>query len=186
MNQERVKGFPDVMVAPSMTDGLVYFAQISGLGGMKPNTIVLGWPRGWRQGERGEKKMRFWLDTVRNITTAKQHALLVPKSFESWPDSTDKLGGTIDIWWIVHDGGLLMLIPFLLRQHRTWKNSKLRIFTVARKYSMYSERSVGFLFVICSRYVARCSSLHFSYRTATQHSTNVLEQEQFITITWHT
>lgn len=40
--------------------------------------------------------------------------------------------GTIDVWWIVHDGGLLMLLPFLLRQHRTWKNCKLRIFTVAQ------------------------------------------------------
>ena len=26
--------------------------------------------------------------------------------------------GNIDIWWIVHDGGLLMLLPFLLKQHR--------------------------------------------------------------------
>ena len=34
--------------------------------------------------------------------------------------------------WIVHDGGLLMLLPFLLKQHRTWKSCKLRIFTVAQ------------------------------------------------------
>jgi potassium/chloride transporter 4/5/6 len=40
--------------------------------------------------------------------------------------------GTIDVWWIVHDGGLLMLLPFLLKQHRTWKNCKLRIFSVAQ------------------------------------------------------
>lgn len=44
----------------------------------------------------------------------------------------DRLGGNIDVWWIVHDGGLLMLIPFLLRQHKTWKNCSLRIFTVAQ------------------------------------------------------
>ncbi|KAG8179642.1 hypothetical protein JTE90_007371 [Oedothorax gibbosus] len=31
-----------------------------------------------------------------------------------------------------HDGGLLMLLPFLLKQHKTWKNCKLRIFTVAQ------------------------------------------------------
>ncbi|KAI1281976.1 Solute carrier family 12 member 6 [Halotydeus destructor] len=132
MNQERVKGFPDVLVSPSLSDGLCYFSQVSGLGGMKPNTVVMGWPKRWRATDSGEKKMKFFLDTLRNITASRQHALLVPKNFESWPDSTDKLGGTIDIWWIVHDGGLLMLIPFLLRQHRTWKNSKLRIFTVAQ------------------------------------------------------
>lgn len=43
-----------------------------------------------------------------------------------------QIKGNIDIWWIVHDGGLLMLLPFLLKQHRTWKNCKLRIFTVAQ------------------------------------------------------
>lgn len=43
-----------------------------------------------------------------------------------------QVAGHIDIWWIVHDGGILMLIPFLLKQHRTWKNCKLRIFTVAQ------------------------------------------------------
>lgn len=43
-----------------------------------------------------------------------------------------KVVGNIDVWWIVHDGGLLMLLPFLLKQHRTWKNCKMRIFTVAQ------------------------------------------------------
>lgn len=28
--------------------------------------------------------------------------------------------------------GLLMLLPFLLKQHRTWKGCKMRIFTVAQ------------------------------------------------------
>lgn len=26
--------------------------------------------------------------------------------------------GSIDVWWIVHDGGMLMLLPFLLRHHK--------------------------------------------------------------------
>lgn len=43
-----------------------------------------------------------------------------------------QMAGHIDVWWIVHDGGLLMLLPFLLKQHRTWRNCKLRIFTVAQ------------------------------------------------------
>ena len=41
-------------------------------------------------------------------------------------------GGTIDVWWIVHDGGLLTLLPYLLQQHKVWKNCKTRIFTVAQ------------------------------------------------------
>ena len=103
--------------------------QTAGLGGMKPNTIVLGWPNSWRKKE--EDSWRVFVDTIRNTAAAKM-ALLVPKGIRRFPDSGDKVKGNIDIWWIVHDGGLLMLLPFLLKQHRTWKNCKLRIFSVAQ------------------------------------------------------
>lgn len=42
------------------------------------------------------------------------------------------MSGTLDVWWVVHDGGMLMLLPFLLQQHKTWRHAKLRIFTVAQ------------------------------------------------------
>jgi len=96
---------------------------------MKPNTIILGWPNAWRK--REEESWRVFVDTIRNTAAAKM-ALLVPKGVQRYPDSGDKVRGNIDIWWIVHDGGLLMLLPFLLKQHRTWKNCKLRIFSVAQ------------------------------------------------------
>ena len=43
-----------------------------------------------------------------------------------------QLTGTLDVWWVVHDGGMLMLLPFLLQQHKVWRATKLRIFTVAQ------------------------------------------------------
>jgi len=70
-------------------------------------------------------------DAIKNIN-AGQMALLAVKGINQFPDTSEKLSGTIDIWWIVHDGGMLMLLPFLLKQHRTFKNCRLRIFTVAR------------------------------------------------------
>ncbi|XP_077296513.1 solute carrier family 12 member kcc isoform X2 [Arctopsyche grandis] len=130
MDEERVKGFVDILVSRNITDGLSHLVQTTGLGGMKPNTVILGWPYGWRQSE-DEKTWRVFLQTVRHVTAARM-ALLVPKGINFFPDSTEKVVGNIDVWWIVHDGGLLMLLPFLLKQHRTWKNCKMRIFTVAQ------------------------------------------------------
>ncbi|XP_063928306.1 solute carrier family 12 member 4 isoform X3 [Zophobas morio] len=130
MDEERVKGFVDILVARNITEGLSNLVQTAGLGGMKPNTVILGWPYGWRQSE-DDRTWQVFLQTVRNVTSARM-ALLVPKGINFFPDSTDKVFGNIDIWWIVHDGGLLMLLPFLLKQHRTWKNCKMRIFTVAQ------------------------------------------------------
>lgn len=57
-------------------------------------------------------------ETIRETTAAHQ-ALLVAKNVDSFPTNQDRLGeGTIDVWWVVHDGGMLMLLPFLLRQHK--------------------------------------------------------------------
>lgn len=103
--------------------------QSAGLGGLKPNTVVVGWPYHWR--DNGDESVKQFLRTIREVATCKM-ALLVPKGINFFPDSTEKVTGFIDVWWIVHDGGLLMLLPFLLKQHRTWKNCKLRIFTVAQ------------------------------------------------------
>ncbi|KAL0279315.1 UNVERIFIED_CONTAM: hypothetical protein PYX00_000904 [Menopon gallinae] len=130
MDEERVKGFADVVMARSIPDALSHLVQTTGLGGMKPNTVILGWPYGWRQSE-DDRTWQVFLNTARTVAAAKM-ALLVPKGINFFPDSTEKISGNIDMWWIVHDGGLLMLLPFLLKQHRTWKNCKMRIFTVAQ------------------------------------------------------
>ncbi|XP_030748646.1 solute carrier family 12 member 6 isoform X3 [Sitophilus oryzae] len=128
MQEERVKGFAEILMAKQVSEGLCNLIQTVGLGGLKPNTVILSWPYGWREDADEEQCFE---QTVRTLTAAKM-ALLIPRGIDFYPDNTQKINGNIDIWWIVHDGGLLMLIPFLLKQHRTWKNCKLRIFTVAQ------------------------------------------------------
>lgn len=52
-------------------------------------------------------------------TTAGSLALIVPKNISAYPSNGERFTeGHIDVWWIVHDGGMLMLLPFLLRQHK--------------------------------------------------------------------
>ena len=91
---------------------------------------MMAWPQKWRHSTSRDKHNRF-LSVVRSVTAANK-ALIVAKGLNQWPDSGDRLGGNIDIWWIVHDGGLLILLAYVLSQHRTWKNCKLRVFTVAQ------------------------------------------------------
>ncbi|XP_073813225.1 solute carrier family 12 member kcc isoform X9 [Musca autumnalis] len=129
MDDEKVKGFCDVLVAKEIGEGISSVVQTIGLGGMKPNTVIVGWPYSWRKD--GVQSWKIFIQTVRTVAACHM-ALLVPKGINFFPESNHKIGGNIDIWWIVHDGGLLMLLPFLLKQHRTWRNCKLRIFTVAQ------------------------------------------------------
>lgn len=166
MDKERVKGFCQCIVAQKPREGISHMIQSSGLGGMRHNTVVMGWPHAWRQSEDPQSWKTFISeskrienisehpklltelnvvdemlralhdlssqgnrltapplfppDTVR-VTTAAHLALLVPKNISLFPTNSEPYtDGYIDIWWIVHDGGMLMLLPFLLRQHKVF------------------------------------------------------------------
>ncbi|XP_067434760.1 solute carrier family 12 member 7 isoform X3 [Thunnus thynnus] len=131
MSAERTKGFCHVVVSSNLRDGFSHLIQSAGLGGMKHNSVLMAWPGNWKQSNDPQSWKNF-IETIRETTAAHQ-ALLVAKNVDSFPTNQDRLGeGTIDVWWVVHDGGMLMLLPFLLRQHKVWRKCKMRIFTVAQ------------------------------------------------------
>uniref|UniRef100_A0A7N8XA96 Solute carrier family 12 member 5b n=1 Tax=Mastacembelus armatus TaxID=205130 RepID=A0A7N8XA96_9TELE len=131
METEKVKGFSQVVVSSNLRDGTSHLIQVGGLGGLKHNTVMISWPRNWKQPEY-HQQFRNFIEVVRETTIASL-ALLVPKNISSYPSNGERFTeGHIDVWWIVHDGGMLMLLPFLLRQHKVWRKCKMRIFTVAQ------------------------------------------------------
>jgi potassium/chloride transporter 4/5/6 len=127
MKEEKIKGFCQVIASLDVVQGLSYLIQGSGLGGLCHNTVIFDWPDSWKRNESS----RLFAATIRNAAAA-HLAVLVTKGIAMFPDSKERLYGTVDVWWIVHDGGMLVLLPFLLRQSKVWKKCKLRIFTVAQ------------------------------------------------------
>lgn len=122
--------------------------QTEGLGGLRPNTIVLCWPSHWKKDFDSYTADSFIrrsssiliasvipsflsIGTI-NIAEARHCALIVPKNIDNFPDNKEIQEGTIDIWWIIHDGGLLFLVAFLLKRHKVWSRCRLRLFTVAQ------------------------------------------------------
>ncbi|XP_070295228.1 solute carrier family 12 member 5-like [Salvelinus sp. IW2-2015] len=129
--QEKVKGFCQVTISSNMRDATSHLLQASGLGGLMHNTVLVSWPRNWKQAD-DHQTWRDFIELVRE-TTAAHLALLVPKNIAAFPSNGERFSeGHIDVWWIVHDGGMLMLLPFLLRQHKVWRKCRMRIFTVAQ------------------------------------------------------
>ncbi|XP_066099290.1 solute carrier family 12 member 7 isoform X6 [Saccopteryx bilineata] len=132
MSAEKTKGFCQLVVSSNLRDGMSHLIQSAGLGGMKHNTVLMAWPTFWKD-EDNPFSWKNFVDTVRD-TTAAQQALLVAKNVDLFPQNQERFSdGNIDVWWIVHDGGLLMLLPFLLRQHKVWRKCRMRIFTVAQE-----------------------------------------------------
>ena len=41
--------------------------------------------------------------------------------------------GTIDVWWLYDDGGMTLLLPYILTTRKNFKNCSLRVFSLANK-----------------------------------------------------
>lgn len=49
--------------------------------------------------------------------------------------------GIIDVWWLYDDGGLTLLLPYILTTRPNWSGCKLRVFCLAnRKEELDSEQ----------------------------------------------
>merc|ERR1719229_2225567 len=68
-------------------------------------------------------------------------AVLAVKGLQDMP--SEVVYGTIDIWWMIHDGGFLILLSWLLSQHRTWRSCHLRVFTVAENISKETAKGAA-------------------------------------------
>ena len=123
---------------------------------MKPNTVFLGFKTNWQESinkddtEAGTiNKSDTIGETFEQTKTAgnfvgvvqdafdQQLGVVIYRSNSSNDDNekktsrilNEKREGTIDVWWLFDDGGLTLLIPYLLSLNRYWKKCKLRVFT---------------------------------------------------------
>ncbi|XP_068622442.1 bumetanide-sensitive sodium-(potassium)-chloride cotransporter [Battus philenor] len=73
------------------------------------------------------------------------HKQIVYKSSSGLEVSTDQLSqmtlfqrkqdkGTVDVWWLYDDGGLTILLPYIISQRSSWANCKLRVFALANRH----------------------------------------------------
>ncbi|XP_047532187.1 bumetanide-sensitive sodium-(potassium)-chloride cotransporter isoform X1 [Vanessa atalanta] len=48
---------------------------------------------------------------------------------------TRRRAGTVDVWWLYDDGGLTLLLPYILSTRRAWSSCPLRVFTLANRHT---------------------------------------------------
>uniref|UniRef100_A0A8B9VUM8 Solute carrier family 12 member 1 n=1 Tax=Anas zonorhyncha TaxID=75864 RepID=A0A8B9VUM8_9AVES len=190
LTKNKRKAFYAAVAADSFRDGVKSLLQASGLGRMKPNTLVIGFKKDWRNAaasqvenyvgvihdafdfELGMIIVRisqgfditqvlqvqatcclthqksfhiFFLISESTINTIQSMHMgeFNQKLLESSTQFKKKQGkGTIDIWWLFDDGGLTILIPYILTIRKKWKNCKLRIFTGGKANRIEEEKLV--------------------------------------------
>jgi potassium/chloride transporter 4/5/6 len=132
LHDHQIKGFSKLVCTTNFNEGISCLTQTAGLGAFQPNCVLAAWPEGWRDQAQGQLIQARFIHTVQTAVEL-QKVMLVAKGGELLPNLQESLTGTIDIWWIVADGGILLLLPFLLKKHRVWHNCPMRLFAVARQ-----------------------------------------------------
>lgn len=54
-----MKGFSQVVISSNLRDGTSHLIQVGGLGGLKHNTVMVSWPRNWKQPEYHQQFRNF-------------------------------------------------------------------------------------------------------------------------------
>ena len=138
-----VDAFTSVVVAPSMLEGVKSLLQIGGLGKLRPNTVILGYKRNWL--ESSEESMNEYRDIIR-VSFLTRHGVGVVRNLTTStnmilkPDSAP----TIDVWWLVEDGGLTVLVAHLIMRHAEYRerNAVMRLFIACSEDEAVEERAL--------------------------------------------
>ncbi|MCA9231856.1 MAG: amino acid permease [Planctomycetales bacterium] len=123
IRDQELRAFPAVVVAPYLSDGVESLVQCQGLGALRPNTVLLGWPMNVQRAEGFAAMLR---------TIAALGASLVAVRFEDEPeDPWEVPDGTLDVWWRGRQNGeLMLLLAHLLTKNGPWRTHRIRLLRV--------------------------------------------------------
>ncbi|XP_044496316.1 cation-chloride cotransporter 1 isoform X3 [Mangifera indica] len=130
---KRCEGVAEIVVAPNMTEGFRGIVQTMGLGNLKPNIIVMRYPEIWRRENLTEIPATFVL--IINDCIVANKAVVIVKGLDEWPNEYQRQYGTIDLYWIVRDGGLMLLLSQLLLTKESFESCKIQVFCIAEEDS---------------------------------------------------
>ncbi len=126
LREEKLPAFPVVVVDDDFTAALKALLQVHGIGGLRPNTLLLGWTK--------DPDNIGVFSTILDLAKNMHRSVLVVKS-EREEATWTVASGAINIWWNDSTNGpLSLLMAFLLKQNRQWRGKSIRILrTVAPK-----------------------------------------------------
>lgn len=78
---------------------------------------------------------------VTDSTTSKEKVHHIPNfAMENMTLFRNKQNkGNIDVWWLYDDGGLTMLLPYIISTRQNWANCKLRVFALGTNKNEIEE-----------------------------------------------
>ncbi|MFT5403684.1 MAG: amino acid transporter [Verrucomicrobiales bacterium] len=117
---EEIDAFPAVVVEDELLSGLRSLLQCHGIGGIKPNTVLLGW-------SEDPDRSEAFVGMLRLVGEFEKNMVIVRCPTEKrvrWETPE----GTIDLWWRGGpDSALMLVLAHLLTQNTRWRGHTIRI-----------------------------------------------------------
>ncbi|KAJ4837831.1 Protein ccc1 [Turnera subulata] len=133
IDYKNCEGVAEIVVAPNMAEGFRGIVQTMGLGNLKPNIVVMRYPEIWRRENLTEIPATF-VGIINDCIVANK-AVVIVKGLDEWPNEYQRQYGTIDLYWIVRDGGLMLLLSQLLLTKESFESCKIQVFCIAEEDS---------------------------------------------------
>lgn len=127
LSKTNIQGLVKAVKSENAFEGGKMLADVYGLGGLVPNTIVLG------DSENPEYRNEY-CDMIAHFYRLKRNVLIVRDNPEKGFGRKEK----IDLWWggLKGNGGLMILLAYLLQQSRKWNCEEVNI-------KMAAENEIG-------------------------------------------
>ncbi|NXU26957.1 S12A3 protein, partial [Thalassarche chlororhynchos] len=161
--KRKIKAFYTDVVAEDLRSGVQMLIQAAGLGKMRPNILALGYKRNWQTASPQSledyvgimhdafdfkygvclMRMKEGLNVSRVMQAHADPATLAGEQQASTIFQSEQGKKTIDIYWLFDDGGLTLLIPYLLGRKKRWGKCKIRVFVGGQINRMDEERKAA-------------------------------------------
>ncbi|PNI63843.1 SLC12A3 isoform 2 [Pan troglodytes] len=160
LNKRKIKAFYSDVIAEDLRRGVQILMKAAGLGRMKPNILVVGFKKNWQSAHPATvedyigilhdafdfnygvcvMRMREGLNVSKMMQAHMDPKALVKEEQATTIFQSEQGKKTIDIYWLFDDGGLTLLIPYLLGRKKRWSKCKIRVFVGGQINRMDQER----------------------------------------------
>lgn len=140
--KEELQAFPVVTVNEYLSDGIEALMQCHGIGGLHPNTVLLGWPNDSTKAEAFGANIRVVARMGQSVLAARflDYRKTTADATTSVSEHWEVPSGTIDVWWRgMENGALMMLLAHLLHQNPEWRQNRIRLLRVVEKAAAQEE-----------------------------------------------
>jgi len=142
--------FPNVFyrvdIVPEIYPGIVTLTQGYGVGSLESNSVMLGWPH------KRERRAPF-IRMLQDLVALDKSVLLVNhKGAQHIGQARQRKRKEIHVWWggLEGNGGLMLLMAFLLTADHSLRNARVRVMTVVNTDKEEEEAAEGIARIIAS------------------------------------